>query len=329
MNGRFLGIDGGGSKTEVVILDGNGRVIGQGSAGASNFNNIGIRQATTNIREAIAMAAAQANVPASAFTAVFLGIAGVISPADRQVVWQIAQELDLAPTDCIGADHDCRVALAGGLGGAPGIVQIIGTGTSCFGMTAGGERWLAGGWGRLLSDEGGGYWLGIQAMKAATSADDGRGRPTLLRQMVLETLGMDDMGQIMQRLYGTQMPVPEIAMLSHLVFAAARESDAVAMDIIAAGMEEVARCVAAVADYLKFPEDDLRLVCAGGILQAGDVITVPLTHAIQRRLPHCQIESPQFSAAVGAGLLAARQRRQDISPTFLNNLAASLANRPS
>ncbi len=302
----YLGIDGGGTKTKAVILDENGRLLGAGNGGPSNFGTIGVEKARRHIATAIANAVSAANLPAQPFAAAFLGIAGTVSQADRDTVMGMAQQLNLAPAGRIGVDHDGRIALAGGLSGKPGIVQIIGTGTSCFGLNAAGERWMAGGWGHRLADQGGGYWLGIQAMKAATEAFDGRGRPTVLQAMVMDALRLRQMGEIMHRLYGEAMSVAEIAALSRLVIAAAERDDPVANAIIAEGMDEVARCVETVASKLGWQNEAVDLVCVGGISKAGEVVMRPLREAVNGRLPHCAIHNPQHSAAVGAAILAQR-----------------------
>lgn len=327
MTGTYLGIDGGGTKTRAVILDAFGRLIGEGVGESSNFGYIGVEQATSNIRDAIISAASQAGIVQPRFDAAFFGLAGVVSDTDREMARNMARSLDLVPGDQIGVDHDCRIALAGGLGGETGIVQIIGTGTSTFGMNASGDRWMSGGWGRLIADEGGGYWLGIEAMKATTAAYDGRGHPTLLHNRVLDALGINSVGDIMQVLYTQQMPVADIAALGRLVIEAASEKDAVAIGIIAHGMDEVARCVEAVANELQFPADHIRLITVGGITQAGDVVMEPLQAAVHARVPTCQITPPLFDAGIGAGLLAMQHHGQAMTPKILENLRSSLNER--
>lgn len=220
----------------------------------------------------------------------------------------------------LGIDHDCRIALAGGLIGEPGIVQIIGTGTSCFGIDRNGKRWLAGGWGHLLSDEGGGYWLGLQAIKAAAEHDDGRGEATTLTEMICHELQISTMREVMYRLYTQNLSVTEIAALSRVLIDAAQQKDAVANDIIARGMHEVARCIVTVANQLEFKEDDTHLVLVGGMTQAGEIITKPLKAEIHRQLPHCKIHKPQFDAAIGAALLARQHHVGELSQEFIDNL---------
>lgn len=327
MTGYYLGIDGGGTKTQAVIIDADGYLRGIGTGGSSNFGTIGLEQATLNIRDTVASAALEAAVTPQSFEAAFLGIAGVVSQQDRDTVRQMAQQLNLAPEGMIGADHDCRVALAGGLAGQPGIVQILGTGASCFGLNSAGKRWMAGGWGHLIADEGSGYWLGVQAMKAATEAYDTRGRATLLHERVLAALKIEYIGQIMQRVYSDELSVSDIAGLGRLVIDAAQQGDPVAIDIISNGMNEVARCVEAVTRYLDFQDDEQRLVTIGGIFQAGQVILEPFSTAIHQVLPNCKIEESQFVASIGAGLLARQLHHASIEPAFIENLRASLQDK--
>lgn len=325
MTEYYLGIDGGGTKTRATIIDSNGAIVGHGVGASSNVNNLGKGKATLHVKETVALAAAQAGIDRHSFKAVFLGIAGVVSDSDRNDIFEIATQLNLASAGKIGIDHDARIALAGGLAGQPGIVQIVGTGTSCFGINAQNERWLAGGWGYLVTDEGGGYWLGLQAIKAAAAHADGRGEPTMLTEMVREALELNAMREVMNRLYTQHLSVTEIAALSRLVIAAAQNGDNVTIDIIARGMEEVARCVVAVAQQLKFAEDDTHLVLIGGMTQAGDVLTKPLKAAIHRHLPQCNIHQPQFEAAIGAAILAYQQDGGVVDAQFIDKIKTSLS----
>lgn len=324
MTGYYLGIDGGGTKTRATILNSSGSVVTTAVGSSSNFGNIGKHQASRNIEKTAYAAASKAGIEPHAFDAAFLGIAGVVSQKDRDTVFNLARQLNLAPKGMIGVDHDCRIALAGGLAGQPGIVQIVGTGTSCFGMNESGERWMAGGWGHLIADEGGGYWMGIQAMKAATAAYDTRGNPTLLTSMILDALNIDTIDQVMHRVYSENLSVTDIASLSHLVIDAAQQEDQLAIKIITRGMEEVALCVKAVARYLGLKGDDIKLVHIGGILQAGPVVTIPFAQAIHRHLPLCKIRTATLSASIGAGLLARQLHRHVIDPEFINNAKNSV-----
>ncbi|MBX2999720.1 MAG: hypothetical protein KF893_14470 [Caldilineaceae bacterium] len=309
---HVLGVDGGGTKTHVVILNEDGHLLAEATSGPSNYDDVGEAVARENIGRAVDAARASANLSAVPFDAVFLGMAGVVSAHDRRVIHNIAEALKLAPADAIAVDHDCRIALAGGLSGRPGIVQIAGTGSSTFGMNAVGEGWRAGGWGQLLADEGSGCWLGIQAMIGAVRSYDGRLPHTPLQERILAALALDDMNEIMHKLYVEQLPRSEMARLAPLVIETAHEGDPYARSLIERGCNEMADCVLAVARRLHMDEGPSELALVGGIFQAGEIVLQPMRAAVHARLPHCRVLHAEQPPVLGAGILALKMVRSKV-----------------
>jgi N-acetylglucosamine kinase-like BadF-type ATPase len=299
-----LGVDAGGTKTVAAIADEAGALLGCGRAGPGNFDDVGVEAAGANIGLAVDAARREAGMGRAPFAAAFLGVAGVVSPADRDLVRAIAARLDLAPSASVGVDHDCRIALAGGLSGRPGIVLIAGTGSSCFGMNAAGTAWRSGGWGHLIGDEGSGYWLGVEALRASVRAYDGRGAPTVLLDRLQQRLALTDLNDIMQRLYVAGLSRPELAALAPLVIAAAREGDAAALGLLARGAEELADAVLAVARRLDLSGAACEVALVGGLFQDDELVVRPLRSAVQARLPGSRVTLPELPPALGACLLA-------------------------
>lgn len=321
MTRRLLGVDGGGTNTRAAIIDETGRLLGWGKAGPSNYDDVGIGAAQTNIGKAAQSAWEDAGLSPVQPDSVFFGMAGVVSSDDRRIIFQIAQNLQLAPENAVGVDHDCRIALAGGLSGRPGIVLITGTGSSCYGRNAQDQDWRSGGWAHLIADEGSSYWLGIQAMRAAVRGYDGRRQPTVLLDAVMQALGLDDINEIMHRLYHIGLSRAEIAALAPIVVSAARNSDQAALEIIDRGIEELVLAIYAVAkkvDLLPSPE----IVLVGGLQNVTDVFAEPLRTAILDRLPASEILTPELSPVLGACLLAAHQINIS-SDQLAQNLRAS------
>jgi N-acetylglucosamine kinase-like BadF-type ATPase len=298
-----LGIDGGGTRTRAAILADDRRVLGQGEAGPSNIDDVGEETARANIGLAVAAARGQARVGPTPFAAAFLGMAGVTSDHDRAVIRRIATMLALAPEARIGVDHDCRIALAGGLSGRPGIVLITGTGSSCYGRTADGAHWLTGGRGHLISDEGSGYWYGLNAIRAAVRHYDGRGPATRLHDQVLAALGIASIDEVMHRLYVVGASRAEIAALAPLVIAAAEAGDGVAQALFEQGSRELVACVVAAAERLDLTAGPSELALCGGLAQAA-VARQPLIAELARRLPACRAALAEQPPVIGAALLA-------------------------
>jgi N-acetylglucosamine kinase-like BadF-type ATPase len=304
MTRYVLGVDGGGTKTHAAIMDEAGKVCELGQSGPSNYNDVGVDQTRANIAAAVSAARRQSGLDGRPFAAAFLGMASVVSPTDRAIIHGIATDLALAAPSNIGVDHDCRVALADGLSGRPGIVLIAGTGSSCYGRNAMGDDWRASGWGYIISDEGSGNWLGVRAMESAVRAYDGRGAPTVLEEAVMRALGIDDMNDILHRLYVVGLSRAEMAALAPLVIDAARTGDDVALGIIKRGADELADCVLAVARRLGMAEDSLEVALVGGLFQAGAIVRTPLNEALDRRLPQYRALPAEQPPVVGACLLA-------------------------
>ncbi len=300
----FLGVDGGGTRTRAVIVNEQGRILGSGEGGSSNYDDVGADGAAQSISAAVNAARSDVLLIETPFTAAFLGMAGVVSEKDRLVIRTIARDLNLAPDPFIGIDHDCRIALAGGLSGRPGIVQIAGTGSATYGRTATGRSHRAGGWGYLLGDEGGSYWLGLQAMIASVRMFDGRDPFTSLAERILVSLGLVDLDDIMHCLYVDSLSRTEVAALAPLVIEAAAEGDRKAQALIEQGCHDLAECVGAVAHELEMDLVGVEVALVGGLFTAGDVFRRPFTEAVNCVLPECKLMTAELSPVLGACILA-------------------------
>ncbi len=168
---RFLvGVDGGGTGTRVRLSDVQGRLLGQGWAGPSALGQ-GIAQAWRHIQTAVHEAAAKAGLERLplAETAIGLGLSGAGVAAQAQAF--IAQQPGYAHVELV---NDGTTTVIGAHAGRPGGVIAAGTGTVGEALRADGSLVCVSGWGWIGGDEGSGAWLGIQAMRVAQKAMDGR-----------------------------------------------------------------------------------------------------------------------------------------------------------
>ena len=296
----FLGVDGGGTKTLAAICDADGRVLGSGLSGPSNIDDVGLEAATANIAQAVRVARAVANCDPQPFAGAFLGLAGVVSSRDRALVSGIAQRLELA--EQAGVDHDCRIALAGGLSGRSGAVLIVGTGSSCYGVNDAGDSWRSGGWGSLISDEGSGYFLGREGLIAAVRSIDGRGPTSSLAAALLKRLGVMQPDDLLHRLYVTGLTRTEIAALAPITLDCAADGDDAALEIVERGSDLLVECVAAVAKQLRL--ERFELVVVGGLYGESLLVQNMLQGTLLQHVSQCRIVSPELPPVLGACLLA-------------------------
>src|SRR5512136_1547813 len=230
-SGEFLiGIDGGGTKTVALLSDLEGRVIGRGIGGPSNYQVVGIEAAGEAMNQAIRAAFAEAGVEPCAPRAMGLGLSGVDRPADFEVIraWAAGQ----MPDTRVVIVNDAMIVLAAGTPEGWGIAMISGTGSIAYGRSREGCLVRAGGWGYILGDEGSGYAIGQAALQAVMRAHDERAPRTMLTQSVLAHWSLESPTHLVSRVYIDQVSPSDVAKLAVLVEAAASAGDAVAHDIL-------------------------------------------------------------------------------------------------
>ena len=174
-----LGIDGGGTRTTGIVADEHGNVHMHAVTGRSNPNTLQQAEFEEVICGLVKELKRQNNAIFTQVSVCFAGIAGVgESGRDVEVAALLARELP-AGTKVI-VRNDAFNALYSGTLGGPGIVQIAGTGAVTLGINENGEVARSGGWGYLFDDEGSGFYLGNEALKAVFRFYDDRGPATSL-----------------------------------------------------------------------------------------------------------------------------------------------------
>ncbi len=299
----FIGVDGGGTNTRALIIDGSGLGLGLGNSGPSNYQHVGIETAKKNIGLAIEAAWKCAGMEPRPGTGAFLGMAGVTGMADHATILDMATQLQIAAPGHVGVDHDIRILLAGGLGGEPGIALIVGTGSSCYGRDSTGHAVQVGGFGPLMDDLGSGYALGVQAMRAAVFAADGRGSATALSAPVLKFLSISGMDDFCRRVYHEGLTRTQIASLAPVVVSCADAGDAAANEILRQGAGDLAKMVATAMRRIG-GEGSVSVVIGGGLGEAETIYRQEILTAIGSLAPRAKIKRLLFPPVAGAAILA-------------------------
>jgi len=261
----FLGVDGGQSGTMAVIGDENGRVLGTGEAGPCNHAAAGEGRAKLQraVMGSVAGACAQADLDAEtvSFEAGCFGMSG--GPEDkRELLAAILRVQHLLVT------NDAVIALAGATRTGQGIITIAGTGSIAFGRNPEGRSARAGGWGYIFGDEGGGFDIARQALRAMLRLDEGWGQPTALRQMFLAATDCKDANQMLHLFYTDEWPRSRVATLAPLVDDAAAQGDPVALAILRGAAQQLAMLAGAVREQLWTPGAMVEIAYIGGVFQS-------------------------------------------------------------
>ena len=305
-----VGVDGGGTKTEAVIMDANQRVIGEGRAGPSNPLRVGIVGAAAAVREAIDTACAAAKLRRNDLVAAEIGLAGARRRELRERMRETLTPLGIGDIEVV---TDADIALYGATDGAPGLVVIAGTGSICCGINVRGRRFCAGGWGPIAGDEGGGAWLARRALRAIAFASDGRGPKTAMTDLACTYFHCTSADDLTTAIYAPTITNERLAGFGRDVVNAAKAKDEVALQIVADGGTELGRAAVAVIRYLQMERDRFQIAYVGGVFRAaGELMLTPLRSEVSRVAPRAFFEPPHFAPAVAAARMA-RERINHIA----------------
>ena len=302
----FLGVDGGGTKTEFVCIDAAGAVIARQIEGTTYHLQIGLAGAVEALAAGIAGVCHQIGITPADLTFAFFGLPafgedGVIDP-----------QLDQHCRRLLGHDryrcgNDMICGWAGSLACADGINLVAGTGSIGYGERQG-RAARAGGWGEVFGDEGSAYWIAIQGLNAFTRMSDGRLPKGPLHAAFRRRLGLDADLDICARVMGERgLPRDEIAGLAPVIAEAVVAGDAAAAAIHDQAAIELAAIAEALRADLGFAAaEEVPLSWSGGVLVNDASVRSRLTARLRAAGPYRLVE-PLHSPAYGAALYAAHQ----------------------
>ncbi len=318
-----MGVDGGATKTLAAVLDLHERTLHVGHGGPSNEDAVGAEAAVRELLRAADDALARACIDAAQLGAAVLAIAGT----DTE---DVARNVRTTRTDAWLVVNDVVAAWATATGGGPGVAAIAGTGSNVFGVGREGAHaraWRAGGWGHLLGDEGSGYWLGVQSIKAALSDREGSGPQTALSDAAPAFFAQPSVEALAAHVYSKPLTKGEIAAFAIETAKLAEQGDAVARELYERGARELAQQIAAVirqtglgtgdgssdsagsnrsGDDASSSAQAFPVGLIGSAFKAGAVFVEPLTRAVHECAPHARVGIVEMAPVGGSLLLAAR-----------------------
>ncbi len=298
-----LGVDGGNSKTLAVVVDERGSVLGLGRSGNSNHQGIGLEAAMREVRAAANTALQNAAIDSSSLSAARCALAGADLSEDFDALNPALAGLQLAPV--VELDNDSIAALRAGTDCPNAVVVVWGAGTNGAGRNSAGATVRLPALGSISGDWGGGGDFGRDAIWFVARAHDGRGRPTVLTDLVLNALGLSDVDEMIRRLYLRQLSSVQIIELAPLVFQAADVGDPVASQLVVRGGEEVATTARALLGRLGLLESAAQVILAGGMFRAEAPLFMHIIlRALAEMAPHARVVRPDVEPVVGAAFLA-------------------------
>ena len=296
---RFLlGVDGGATKTLAAVLDLQERRMYLGHGASSNPDAVGPQAATDSLMKATDEAIARAGIERDRLDAAVLAIAGTDTDAVATHVRALRPDSWVVVNDVVGA-------WAAATGARPGVGAISGTGSNVFGVGTDGRAWRAGGWGHVLGDEGSGYWLAVQAIKAALRDRERSGPETALSVAATDFFDVSTVEALAALIYSKPLAKGEIAAFAIETARVAQAGDEVAGELYERAAAELGKQVTAVIDHTgligSFP---VGLI--GSAFKAGDLFVEPLAAVIHKHAPEASVAVVEMVPVGGCLLLAAR-----------------------
>lgn len=295
-NNFYMGIDGGGTNLRVAVVNQALGVMAQSLRGTANPNAVGRETAVTLIQDAMREAIQGAGITADQVAGVGIGVAG--APVERDETWLRDIVTPVTPKARIVPSSDHEIALVAALGERYGLLILSGTGSNVYAVNREGQSAQVGGWGYLLGDEGSGYWIGMQALRAVVHHADGSGHGTRLTDEILTKLGLDHPKDLIAWIYQNNRHRDIAGLASVVLELAAGVGDSIALSII----ERAAQELKAQADTAlkRLHVQKLPVALTGGLLESANMLSLRLCELLE--LP--ELPTMRHSQVVGAALLA-------------------------
>ncbi|WP_083737904.1 N-acetylglucosamine kinase [Amycolatopsis keratiniphila] len=300
-----VAIDGGNSKTDVLIVSRDGRVLGQSRGPGASPQNIGVDGSVQALEKLVLEALRGAGLPDerpfATHTSAYL--AGLDFPREEAILHAALAARGWSDTLIVG--NDTLALLRAGSSDGTGVAVVCGAGINGAGVSADGREHRFPALGKISGDWGGGYRLGEEALWWAVRAEDGRGPGTALQAAVTAHFEASSVLDVVQRLHFQDLHSDSIHGLCPLLFAVAADGDEVAQDVVDRFVEEVALLVSVILRRLELTEEAPEVILGGGVLTGvGAQVIAEIERRCLKVAPQASIQVVDVAPVVGAALFA-------------------------
>lgn len=293
----LAGVDGGGSRTRVVLADASGAVLARVEGAGSALRPGREGEAADVIQGVLAEALEAAGRSGTRPAVCVVGVAGAGQERPAQALWSALASRRVA--DDVAVLPDAAIALEDAFGDSAGVLLIAGTGSVAFSRAADGRLERCGGWGPAIGDEGSAAWLGRRAVGVVTAAADGREPETALTGGLLTALELEALEAVIP--WAAQATPADFAALAPVVLQAAAGGDLRANALVSFCVEELVLHVRTLARRCFHDERAaIPVALAGGLLGRGSLVRKRLEQRLKSAVPGATVRAEEVDAARGA-----------------------------
>ncbi|NBI07347.1 N-acetylglucosamine kinase [Senegalia massiliensis] len=318
---NFLGIDGGGSTTEFILIDEKGSVLSHQIKETCHYKNTSFDTFKDVIKNGIEEICTLANINIKNIDYSYLGIPGYGEIAsDMPILEEIIKQI-LNGTD-FKIGNDSEVGWAGSLACEPGINIVAGTGAIGFGIDGNGKSARSSGWGHFIGDEGSAYWLAKKLLETFSKQSDGRLERTHLYDILREHFKLEDDFDLIDIMSTAEyVKRNELSKLAKITSIAAEKEDKYAVRIYRDAAYEHFLTINAVIEKLDFDGNEkITVSYSGGVFKAGKHILEPLREYLEGLNRGIKLISPLLSPIKGAALYASKLYFGEVKEEIVENL---------
>lgn len=305
MSEIVIGVDGGGSRTRVIVGTAEGEILATAEGPKSAVTPGEAQRSAEVIAEVVTQALSEIALPGAVFPRVlYCGVAGTGRDEERRALHAALDAKELAEE--VVVDSDGLIAMYDALDDRAGILLVVGTGSIAYGRSPAGEIVRCGGWGPVFGDEGSGGWIGRKALGIVAASSDGREPQTALLFPILAATQCEDVEDLIPWAAGADARM--FASLVPVVFSTAANGDPRANALLTLAAEELVLHVRALARQL-FTDERAAVAVAlsGGLMDRSSPLRKRLEQRLKSAVPGAQIRSEEILPARGALRAAARR----------------------
>ena len=305
MSDIVIGVDGGGSKTRVMVGTAEGEVLVTLDGPKSAVTPGQAAHSADVIGDLVTRALAEIAQPGAILPKVlYCGVAGAGRDEERKALHAALDAKELAEEVVI--DSDGLIAMYDALEDRAGILLVVGTGSIAYGRSPAGEVVRCGGWGPVFGDEGSGGWIGRRALGIVAASSDGREPPTALLFPILAATQCEDVQDLIP--WAAAANARDFASLVPVVFSTAGAGDPRANALLTLAAEELVLHVRALSRQL-FTDERAAVTVAfsGGLMERGSPLRKRLEQRLKSAVPGAQVRAEEVLPVRGALRAAARR----------------------
>ena len=298
----YLGFDGGGTKTDCILMDAEANVLARATAGPSNPLRAGYAKAWFTLSDAADVVLERHHLKATDIRGICAGIGGA---GRESVAKRIATFLERAfPEAAVTVTTDLAITLNASVGEGEGIILVVGTGSASYGRDAQGHTARAGGRGPWFSDEGSGFDIGRRALAAVVRAEEKRGPTTALSHKVLQWLGCKDWSRVLD--WVVKNPDDVFPRIFPLVADLGDHGDPVACEILSGAAESLGELTYSVLQKLDMQDCEVPVAITGGTVGRSKFFDAAIESCLAKVAPRASLVPLHVKPAEAAARMAIR-----------------------